>query len=303
MESMYLQSAGGGKIYCRVWEPEGTPRAMLQIVHGIAEHVDRYDDFARFLNGHGILVAADDHMGHGKSIGEGDTQGFFRGGWDAAVSDSHQLQERMQKEYADTPCFLLGHSMGSFMARTMLYRYPDSGIRGAIISGTGWQPAVMLKAGLALCRREEKKYGETATSDALNQVVFGSYNKKFRPNRTAYDWLCTDDAVVDRYIEDPLCGFDATIGLARDMLTGIGLIQKKTNLERMKKDLPVWFFAGDHDPVGNMGKGVRQAADAFRRAGMENVTVTLYAGRHEMLNEKNKALVYADVLAWMEKYL
>lgn len=302
MESMYLQSAGGGQIFCRVWKPEGTPRATLQIVHGIAEHVDRYDEFARFLNEHGILVAADDHMGHGKSIGEGEVPGFFRGGWDAAVADSRQLQEKLMEEYPDVPCFLLGHSMGSFMARTMLFRYPDSGIRGAIISGTGWQPAVMLKAGLALCRHEEKKFGETNTSNALNQIIFGGYNKKFKPNRTPFDWLCTDNTVVDRYIADPLCGFDATIGLARDMLTGIGMIQDRSNLEKMKKDLPVWFFAGDQDPVGNMGKGVRQAAEAFRKAGMQNVTVTLYAGRHEMLNEKNKALVYQDVLAWTDQY-
>ena len=303
MESMYLQSAGSGRIYCRVWEPEGTPRAMVQIVHGIAEHVERYDEFARFLTGHGILVAADDHMGHGKSIGEGDTQGFFTGGWEAAVADSRQLQEKMMEAYPDVPCFLLGHSMGSFMARTMLFRYPESGIRGAIISGTGWQPALMIKAGLALCRHEEKKYGEKKTSDALNKIVFGGYNKKFKPNRTPYDWICSDEAVVDRYAADPLCGFDATIGLARDMLTGIGLIQDKSNLAKMKKDLPVWFFAGDQDPVGNMGKGVRQAAEAFREAGMENVTVTLYEGRHEMLNEKNRTRVFADVLAWVERYL
>lgn len=303
MESMYLQSAGSGRIYCRVWEPEGTPRAMVQIVHGIAEHVERYDEFARFLTGHGILVAADDHMGHGKSIGEGDTQGFFTGGWEAAVADSRQLQEKMMEAYPDVPCFLLGHSMGSFMARTMLFRYPESGIRGAIISGTGWQPALMLKAGLALCRHEEKKHGEKNTSDALNKIVFGGYNKKFKPNRTPYDWICSDEAVVDRYAADPLCGFDATIGLARDMLTGIGLIQDKSNLAKMKKDLPVWFFAGDQDPVGNMGKGVRQAAEAFREAGMENVTVTLYEGRHEMLNEKNRTRVFADVLAWVERYL
>jgi len=303
MENMYLQSAGGGKIYCRVWEPDGAPRAILQIVHGIAEHVDRYDGFARFLNSKGILVVADDHMGHGKSIGEGDTQGFFRGGWDAAVTDSRQLQETVMKAYPNVPCFLLGHSMGSFMARTMLFRYPDSGIRGAIISGTGWQPAVMLKAGLALCRREEKRYGERSTSAALNQVVFGSYNKKFRPNRTDYDWLCTDEAVVDRYIEDPLCGFDATIGLARDMLTGISLIERKENLARMNKELPVWFFSGDRDPVGNMGKGVRQSAEAFRKAGMKHVSVTLYCGRHEMLNEQNKEQVYADVLRWIERII
>ncbi len=300
MEHLYLQSAGGGQLHCRIWEPEGTPAALLQIVHGIAEHVERYDDFARFLNAHGILVAADDHMGHGKTLREGETQGYFEGGWLSAVADSRQLQQWLMEQYPGVPCFLLGHSMGSFMARTMLFTYPDSGIRGAIISGTGWQPAIALKVGLALCRREEKRYGDRATSAALNRLVFGGYNKKFKPNRTAYDWLCTDEAVVDRYIDDPLCGFDATIGLARDMLTGIRMIEQPENLGKMNKDLPVWFFAGDHDPVGNMGQGVRRVAEAFRQAGMKHVTVTLYEGRHEMLNEKNKQQVYADVLHWLE---
>ena len=303
MEDFYLNSTGAGRIFCRIWSPEGEPKAILQIVHGIAEHVGRYDDFARFLTAHGCLVAAEDHMGHGRSIGPDGTQGYFTGGWDAAVADSLQLQQQLRSTYPDVPCFLLGHSMGSFMARTMLFRRPDSGIRAAIISGTGWQPAPMLSAGLALCALEARRRGEKRTSPLINKLIFGSYNKKFSPNRTPYDWICSDPASVDRYAADPLCGFDATVGLARDLLTGIRMIQQPANLARMKKDLPVWFFAGQEDPVGNMGKGVRQAVAAFEKAGMRNVTCTLYPGRHEMLNEVNKAQVYQDVLDFLRQFI
>ena len=302
MSSFYLNSHGHGRIYCRVWEPEGQPRAIVQIIHGIAEHVDRYDDFARYLNTHGILVAAEDHMGHGKSLQAGDVVGYFTGGWDAAVADSYALQQKMMETYPGVPYVLFGHSMGSFMARTMLFRYPDSGLAAAIISGTAWQPALMLKAGLMVCGLEEKKMGDKAISETITNLVFGGYNKKFKPNRTTCDWLTTEEEIVDRYVEDPLCGFDATIGLTRAMLTGIGLIQQKENLAKMKKDLPVWFLAGASDPVGNMGKGVQQAYDAFCKAGMKNVSITLYEGRHEMLNEKNRTQVYEDVLSFVDRF-
>lgn len=301
MKNFYLNSTGKGRIFCRVWEPQGTVRAVLQIVHGIAEHAERYDDFARFLGAHGILVAADDHMGHGKSIGTDGVQGYFTGGWDAAVADSRQLQLRLQEEYPDVPCFLMGHSMGSFMARNMLFRYPDSGIRGAIISGTGWQPTATLVSARLLCKLEEKKLGDQAISPMINKVVFGGYNRKFGAVRTQHDWVCSDAAAVDRYEADPLCGFDATVGLTRDMLMGIQNIQRRENLKRMNPSLPIWFFAGSQDPVGNMGKGVNRTVKEFRQIGMQNVSVTLYEnGRHEMLNEKNHEQVYMDALHFLE---
>lgn len=300
MREFYLDSKSGGKLLCRVWEPKGRPLATLQIVHGIAEYGARYADFAEFLTEHGILVAAEDHMGHGGSISAEATQGFFVGGWETAVEDSGQLLKWMRETYPEVPYFLLGHSMGSFMARTMLFRFRFSGITGAIISGTGWQPAPVLAAGLAICKLEARRIGEKNTSPLVNKIMFGNYNKGIEPQRTAFDWLCTDDAVVDRYIADPLCGFDASVGLARDMLTGIRMIQQNSNICRMTKDLPVLFIAGKSDPVGNYGKGVDQTVRAFRNMEMKNVTEILYEGRHEVLNEKNKAQVYADVLKFME---
>lgn len=300
MEEFYLASNGAGRIHCGLWLPEGQPRAVVQIIHGIAEHIGRYEHFARFLTQRGFAVCADDHMGHGLSVESGGVFGYFSGGWMAAVRDERSLFEEMKKRFPAVPYFMLGHSMGSFLLRTYLYTYPGE-LTGAIISGTGWQPELALSAGLALCRIEQLRIGETGRSKLLKELMFGAYNKKFSPNRTPNDWICSDEAVVDAYTEDALCGFDATVGLTRDMLTGISMNQKKENLAKMDKTLPVLFVSGMQDPVGAMGEGVLRTIDAFKRAGLTNVTIRLYPeGRHEMLNETNRTEVYADVLSWLE---
>ena len=242
-------------------------------------------------------------MGHGLSVEEGGTYGYFYGGWMAAVKDERTLFEEMKRRYPGLPYLMLGHSMGSFLLRTYLYTYPGE-LAGAIISGTGWQPEMALKAGLALCKLEQLRVGETGCSGLLKELMFGAYNKKFKPNRTANDWICSNEAVVDAYTADELCGFDATVGLTRDMLMGISMNQRKENLEKMDKALPVLFVSGMQDPVGAMGEGVLRCIDAFKRAGLKNVTIRLYPeGRHEMLNETNRTEVYADILSWMEQRL
>ena len=297
----YFDSHGAGKIRCRGWLPQGEPRAVVQLVHGIAEHVDRYDGFARFLTEHGFAVVAEDHMGHGKSINGEGIQGYFHGGWFAAVADTHHLLELTREAYPDIPYILFGHSMGSFMARTILCKYPDSGITAAVICGTGWQPSLALPALIKAADLIGKRSGETVPSKALEAMAFGSYNKRVEHKRTVCDWLTRDDAVVDAYIADPLCGFTPSAGLFRDMLSGIRYIQKPESLNAMKKDLPVFFIAGGDDPVGSYGKGVRKAAEAFRQAGMRDVTVKLYPlCRHEILNEVNKEEVFQDILTWIE---
>lgn len=298
MDIFYIPSSGGAQLHCRKWLPEGHPKAVVQIVHGIAEHIGRYDHFARFLTEHGYVVVAEDHMGHGGSVQDG-VKGYFTGGWMNAVADVKALHDRTALEYPGVPYVLLGHSMGSFLTRTYLYTYPDA-LDAAIISGTGWESGATLKAGLLLCKLEALRLGETKSSPLLNSVIFGSYNKAFKPNRTPNDWICSDEAVVDRYGADPLCGFDATIGLARDMLGGIQMNEQRENLDKMNKALPVLFFSGCKDPVGGMSKGVLACIDAFKRAGLRNITIHLYPdGRHEMLNEVNRDEVYSDVLTWL----
>ncbi len=194
--------------------------------------------------------------------------------------------------------------MGSFMARTILCDYPDSGIAGAVICGTGWQPTFALPALTKLISGICKKEGEDKPNEMLQSMIFGSYNKRVEHPRTPFDWLSREKNVVDAYIADPLCGFTASAGLLRDMMTGIYHIQKKENLQKMKKDLPVFFIAGGDDPVGGYGKGVKTCAEAFQKTGMQKVSLRLFPmGRHEILNEINRQEVFETVGKWIEKNL
>jgi alpha-beta hydrolase superfamily lysophospholipase len=304
MREFSLGSSGGGFLRCGVWAPKGEPVAVVQLIHGIAEHIDRYAEFGDFLAEHGFLMVADDHMGHGKSAAVPQALGYFPSGWLGAVSDEHRLMEETREQNPGKPYFLLGHSMGSFLARTFLYRYPDAGLSGVILSGTAWQPKAALQLGTRLCAREEKRLGATGRSELLQNLVFGSYNRKFRHPRTDCDWICTDPAVVDAYVEDPLCGFMPTVGLCKEMMKGIGMNQWPGNLQSMPKKVPVLFFSGSRDPVGSMGRGVVRSAKEFRRAGMQDVACRLYpGGRHEMLNEPNRQEVYDDILRWLQEKL
>ena len=296
----WFDSCGAGKIHCCKWTPEGEPKAVLQIVHGIAEFIERYDEFARYLNDQGFVVVAEDHMGHGKSINGDGIQGYFHGGWFNAVADTYQLLTQTKAEYPDVPYILFGHSMGSFMARTILCKYPDSGIAAAVICGSAWQPAFDLPALIKVIELINKKAGEKAPSEKLNQMIFGAYNNKVEHRRTTHDWLTRDNDIVDAYIAHPLCGFVPSGGLLRDMMVGIHYIEQPDNLANMRKDLPVFYIAGGDDPVGSYGKGIHQAVAAFQKAGMQDVSVKIYPlCRHEILNEINRAEVFAYVVEWI----
>lgn len=297
----WFDSHGIGKIHGCRWTPEGEPKAVLQIVHGIAEYIERYDDFANYLTQRGFVVVAEDHMGHGQSVNGGGIQGYFHGGWFTAVDDSYQLLSDTRTEFPEIPYVLFGHSMGSFMARTILCKYPDSGISAAVICGTGWQPAFALPAIIKVVEAVCKNGDETKPSQKLENLVFGSYNRKVEHPRTPYDWLTRDAKIVADYIAHPMCGFTASAGLMRELMKGIQFIEQPGSLAAMRKDLPVFFIAGGDDPVGNYGKGVRQAADAFCKAGMTDVSVRVYPlGRHEILNEINRAEIYEDVGQWLQ---
>ena len=300
----YYPSSSGGMIHGRRWEPADKPKAVLQIVHGVADHVLRYHHDAEFMAAQGFLVVAEDHMGHGGSIGDEGVKGYFEGGWFNAVADTHRLLTYTRQELPDVPYILLGHSMGSFMVRTMLCKYPKCGISAAVISGTAWMHRGIINSGIAAASLVGKRQGFDTPSNMLNQMMFGGYNKRVEHQRTAFDWLTRDAGIVDAYVADPLCGFTVTAGLARDMMTGLKYIQEPENLEKMEKQLPVLFIAGSDDPVGNYGQGVKKTVQAFTQAGMENITMRLYPRcRHEVLNELNREGVYNDVLKWLNPYL
>ncbi len=295
----WFDSHGEGKIHFCRWAPVDQPKAVLQIVHGIAEHAERYDIFAEYMAAHGFLVVAEDHMGHGQS---GTIPGYFSGGWHRAVEDSYQLLLDTRNEFPHIPYILLGHSMGSFMVRTILCKYPDSGIHAAIISGTAWQPAAAMPAVVQIMKAACRRTGESNPNEKLQNLVFGTYNSRVEHPRTHLDWVCRDSKVVDAH--PMLNGFQPTAGLLRDMMEGICFVEQSGNLLTMRKDLPVFFVAGGDDPVGSFGKGVRKCADAFRKAGMKHMDLRIYPlCRHEILNEINKEEIFEDILQWIERQI
>lgn len=295
-EFYYPSSDGTHQIHAVLWAPEGREiKGVVQLVHGICEYIMRYDNFARFLASQGYVVVGNDHLGHGKTATGPQEYGYFSQWWDL-VHDVRTLQLKVKETYPELPYFLLGHSMGSFVARTFLIDYPGS-LNGCILSGTGQEPPVTVAAGKFLTGMGDPK----KVNKLFYDLSIGAYNKKFAPTRTSADWICRDEAVVDAYLADPLCNFPTKAGMNHAMMTGLQYVADKENLRKMDKNLPVYFFAGDQDPVGAMGKGVKKVSGWFREAGMKDVTVKLYpGGRHEMLNETNKEEVYADVLAWLE---
>lgn len=306
--SEYYFTSGDGKtlIHVNQWTPlRREIRGIVQIAHGVAEYGARYAPFAQYLCQNGFVVVANDHLGHGKSLVDGCPMVYFgdENGWEHVVDDMEQLRQRTMKVFPGKPCFLFGHSMGSFLARTHLIRYPGR-FSGCVICGTGHMSGLIVAGGTFIADSEIKKLGRRSYSEKADQLAFGAYNKRFAPNRTAFDWVSLNEENVDAYISDPLCGGKTTLGLFRDMMGGIGIITKQANLQKMDKNVPVFFIAGDQDPVGDMGKGVERAYRCFKKAGVQDVAIKLYHGlRHEILNEKTNQYVFHDVLDWLEAHL
>lgn len=287
-------SDGVHQVHTVLWLPEGEPKAVVQLVHGICEYALRYDPFAGFLAEHGFAVVGHDHLGHGLTAKGPEEYGYFDQWWDL-VHDVRGVQLKVKETYPELPYFLLGHSMGSFVARTFLIDYPGA-VDGCILSGTGQEPALTVAAGKLLTGLGDPH----KVNKLFYDLSIGAYNRKFAPARTGADWICRDEKVVDAYLADPLCNFRTTAGMNHAMMNGLRYVAQKRNLARMDKDTPVYFFAGDADPVGAMGKGVKKVARWFQEAGVKDVTVKLYpGGRHEMLNETNREEVFRDTLAWL----
>lgn len=305
-EFAFQSSDGQHQIACSLWLPdEHPPKAVVQIIHGIAEYVNRYDDFARFLADHGYAVCGDDHLGHGRTAKSDSKFGFFaqHDGWTLAAADERRLRQKMGEDYPHIPYFLLGHSMGSFLTRTYLCRYPGE-VSGAILSGTGQESALTVGVAKLLSSLIGAVKGKEYVSPLMHKLSLGAYNSQFAPNRTTADWICRDEAVVDAYMADPLCQFTPTVGLYGDMMSGLQYISSKRALSQMDPDTPIYLYSGDKDPVGANGKGVRTVYGYFKSHGTKDLTMKLYPnGRHEMLNETNKDEVYADVLAWLETHI
>ena len=299
----FCSSREGVKSHGMRWIPEGEIRAVVQISHGMSEHIERYREFAEYLASRQILVVGHDHLGHGKSAASEEEYGYFaeKNGNQHLIRDLHRVFVMTRKKYKDVPYILLGHSMGSFLARQYLCCYGSS-LDGAIICGTGYQPAAVVCFGMVICRIEAALFGWKHRSRLMRWISFGSYNSGFRPNRTDSDWLCRNEEVVDRYIQDEKCGFPFTVNGYYNMFLGMSRIIRPAYLKKMPLDLPVLFIAGEEDPVGNRGKGVRKVEKLFEDVGMKRVECRLYPkDRHELLNELDRDRVFADIMDWLER--
>jgi len=307
LENFTLAVLDGNGIFCRRWLPgPATPlRGVVMIAHGMAEHSLRYDDFARALAGRGLAVYAPDHRGHGHTAESRDDLGYFADsdGWNRVVGDLEELSERIRFDHPGVPLFLFGHSMGSFLARDFMVRHGKR-LRGAILSGTAAHPGIAGKMGRLAARAQARLQGARSLSPLLDKLSFGNYARAFAPARTAFDWLSRDPEQVDLYVRDPLCGFVCRAGFFADMLSGVIRVNRADHFAAVPKDLPLLMISGSRDPVGDFGRGVRRVHDAYRKAGVTDLTLALYdQGRHEMLNETNREQVVADVIQWIEDHV
>lgn len=301
-EPFEFEAEDGRKLFVHRWLPgEAVPlRGVLHVAHGMAEHAGRYARVAEALTAVGWVVYANDHRGHGKTARWSSELGYLDGGLRRCVRDIEQLIDLEKQERPGLPVVLFGHSMGSTLVQTYLI---DRGgtLDAAVLSATSGKPGGLATAGRAIARLERRRLGERSRSELLTEMTFGGFNRAFRPNRTAYDWLSRDEAEVDRYIADPLCGFSCTTSLWVDLLDTLAENARPELQARVPKDLPIYLFAGTRDRVGGDTKSVKQLLGAYRAAGLRRVTPRFYeGGRHEMLNETNREEVVRELIAWLD---
>ncbi|MDO5541352.1 MAG: alpha/beta fold hydrolase [Eubacteriales bacterium] len=300
----YQSNDGKTKIHAIRWIPQEDVKAVLQISHGMVEFIDRYDEFASYLAQHGILVVGNDHLGHGQSVQSEEQYGFFaeKDGNRTLLRDINKLRRMTEKEYPQVPYFLLGHSMGSFLARQYICLFGE-GLAGAVIMGTGYQPRAVTRFGMALTTFMAKIKGWNYRSAFVDSMAFGGYNRKFG-RLDGKEWLSRNEENVRKYKSEKLCNFRFTLNGYYNLFYSIYTLSFKNYLARMPEDLPVFFVAGEDDPVGQFGKGVTKVCQQFREIGMKYVTCRLYQkDRHEILNEVDRDVVYEDILCWMEEVM
>lgn len=275
-------------------------KAYLHICHGMAEHMDRYKDFAEAMAKQGFNVICHNHRGHG----DNEILGHYAddSGWLKTINDIKDVQDNLIKD-STLPLFLMGHSMGSFIAQGFAIRYGDR-LAGLILSGTNYQHPFMYHAGRIVAKIENLRLGLGTPSKTMDTLSFASFNNHFKPSRTDFDWLSRDNQQVDKYIADPLCGFPCSAETWKQLLSGLIEISDKKNLKKIPSSLPMYLFGGDKDPVGRMGKGIPALTKCLQQTGHEQVTYKLYKdGRHEMLNETCKQEVYQDITDWLNQQL
>ena len=290
-------------LYYHAWIPEGDQvKAVVHLLHGMAEYGQRYDRFASYLNKQGVAVYAQDHRGHGLTATEPqETLGWFaeENGWMRVAEDSKELSNLIASDFPKTPLFLMGHSMGSFLARTIIVDTPDL-YDGAILMGTGASLGILGKIGGMIARSHVKKHGSKFVDEQLNKMSFGSYNKRIADAKSEFAWLSRDEKEVKKYDDDPLCGFVCTAKFFEDMLEGIGYANSLERAKRLHNDLPILIISGSMDPVGGYGKGLQKDEELYNQAGIKDLTLHMVDGaRHELLNETDRTVTMKYLKSWI----
>lgn len=303
IEEFSFISSTGKKVYARKWFDENVKeyKAVIQLVHGMEEHIERYDEFANFLVSNGFIVIGHDHLGHGKTAQAEDELGFFteKNGWFYLAEDIHILQNKIKEEYPNIPYIIMGHSMGSLLTRTYVTLYNKDKLDGIIITGTSGQKAGLF-TGKLLARLIMTFKGKKYKSKMLASLVTGSFNRQFKPNKTEVDWTTSDEKIIEEHIKDtnPRCKF--TVSAYYELFRGSMYLNKKKNIQKTP-NIPILIFSGDKDPVGENGKGVKCVYEMLKKTDKKDVTLKLFInGRHEMLNEVNREEVFNFVLSWIE---
>ena len=299
-----VPSCDGVNTLCgKVYVPVGEIKALFQVVHGMAEHIDRYDEFMGFMAENGYAVFAYDHVGHGETGAKAGHFGYIsdKFGYKTLVDDAYIFAEAVKADFPDKKHILMGHSMGSFVARIYAARY-GKGLAGLIPMGTGGYNPVA-KMGILLTKTIKEKFGTTYVSDFVNNLIFGAYNARTE-KESEFDWLSVNKANVEKYEADEFCGYPFTISAMQDLITLTYLANTQTVARQTPKNLPIYFVAGAEDPVGAYGEGVKRVAFKLYQKGVKDVKFKLYPGvRHEILNEDCKGEVMADILAFAEKVI
>jgi alpha-beta hydrolase superfamily lysophospholipase len=297
-EETVLAADDQHQIHVQTWSPDGDPAGVIQLLHGLGEHIRRYERFARVAVGRGYAVYGHDHRGHGLSEGE---RGYFadENGWHKVVEDVRVVNDHIRSAYDSKPVFLVAHSMGSFIGETFAMHY-GACLEGLLLSGSSWPQRIQLLPARLLAKLESLRVGKRGNSALINALGFSAFNRRFRPVRTEMDWLSRDEAEVDKYVADPLCGGPFTCGLWLDFLGGLFELGSDHALTRIPSDLPILITGGGADPVGGE-KGMTRLAMRYMQTLHQRVKLKIYPdGRHEMLNEVNRDEVMADWLNWIE---
>ncbi len=290
------------QLHTIIWIPETEIKAVLQIAHGMVEYIERYGAFADYLNEKGIAVIGHDHLGHGHTAKLENDLGYFsdKNGDRAVILDMYRITQYAKRRFPSVPFYLMGHSMGSFFTRNYIMKY-GAELDGVVLMGTGYHCLVEARFGECLTSSLIRIFGSRYRSHFIDQIVLGVYNRKFAPNRTNSDWISSDEATVDQYIADPFCTFKFTVGAYRDFFRILVRVSSEKNIKRIPKDLPIYIVSGEEDPVGNFGKGVKKVYCQFQKLGFQNVTMRLFPNaRHEILNEKQRKIVFEDLGRWLE---